>query len=158
MLVVLWLIVEEWLWDAMLAFTSWMGKLPPIRWVEQFIARLPPYLALLAFLVPALFLLPFKLAAFWLIAQGHGAYGLWVFIIAKIVGTALLARIFALTRHALLTIAWFARAYHAVLGWKATLYRRVRLLPAWRRARALMLAARRRASIWWRQLFGGHGR
>ena len=157
MLVVLWLIVEEWLWDAMLAFMSWLGKLPPIRWGEQLIASLPPYLALLVFFVPALFLLPFKLAAFWLIAQGHGVYGLWVFIIAKIIGTALLARIFALTRNTLLTIAWFARAYHAVLRWKAALYRRVRLLPAWRRARALTWVARRRANAWWRQLFGGHG-
>ncbi len=127
----IWFWLEEWLWDHLLVVTAWLAKLPPIRWLEAKIARLPPYAALAAFLIPAAVLLPFKLFAFWLIAQGHGWLGMQVFIIAKLVGTALLARIFALTRPALLSVGWFARAYHAIIDWKSRLYTYVKNLPAY---------------------------
>ena len=150
----LWIFLEEWVWEEMLAFMSWLGRLPPIHWVETQIVQLPAYAALIAFLIPAVFLLPFKLAAFWLIAQGHAIYGLWVFIIAKVIGTAFLARIFSLTKPALLTIPWFSRAYFAITGWKARLYAYVRALPAYQRirewARAMKLAIKAR----WREIFG----
>lgn len=153
-LAALWIFLEEWLWDAMLAFMAWLGKLPPIRWCEGLIASLPPYAALIAFLIPAAILLPFKIAALWLIAHGHGIYGLWVFIIAKIIGTAFLARIFALTKNALLSIGWFARGYHAVIRWKERLYGYVRALPAYQRAHALMHTAKARLKAWWQGMFG----
>jgi hypothetical protein len=56
-------------------------------------------------LIPAAILLPFKFAAFWLIAKGHAVFGAMVFVIAKIIGTAFLARIVALTKPTLLTFA-----------------------------------------------------
>lgn len=150
----LWIFLEEWVWEEMLAFMSRLGRLPPIHWVETQIAQLPAYAALIAFLIPAVFLLPFKLAAFWLIAQGHAIYGLWVFIIAKVIGTAFLARIFSLTKPALLTIPWFSHAYFAITGWKARLYAYVRALPAYQRirewARAMKLAIKTR----WQEIFG----
>jgi hypothetical protein len=132
----LWLIAEEWLWDGMLAATAWLGRLPPVRWLESQIARLPPYPALVAFAIPAIVLFPFKLIAFWLIAKGQAMLGAAVFVVAKIVGTALLARIFSLTKPALLTIGWFARAYTAFSGWKSRLYAYVKALPAYRAIRA----------------------
>lgn len=150
----LWIFLEEWLWDAMHAFMAWLGKLPPIHWLETRIASLPPYVALLMFLLPALTLLPFKLAAFWLIAGGHGVYGLWVFIVAKVIGTALLVRVFALTRDSLLTIAWFARGYHAILRWKAHIYAIVRALPLFRRAQAWLRLAKLRLRALRRDIFG----
>jgi hypothetical protein len=149
-LAALWIFLEEWLWDAMLAFMAFLGRLPPVRWVETQISKLPPYAALVAFLIPAAVLLPFKLAAFWLIAHGHGLYGLWVFVIAKIIGTAFLARIFALTKSALLTIAWFARAYHAISAWKDRLYAYVKALPAYRRIGLWTRALKRRLKRWFR--------
>src|SRR5260370_26384616 len=109
LLAALWIFLEEWIWDAMQACMAWIGKLPGVRECEARIARLPPYAALVAFLIPGAILVPFKLLAFWLIPRGHGLLGLQVFVIAKIVGTAFLARIFALTKPALLTIGWFAR-------------------------------------------------
>jgi len=150
----LWIFLEEWLWDAMHACMAWLGKLPPVHWCENLIASLPPRVALIAFLIPAAILLPFKVAALWLIAHGHGVYGLWVFVIAKVVGTAFLARIFALTKTALLSIGWFARSYHAVIRWKERLYACVQALPAYRRAHALMQAVKRRLKIWWQGTFG----
>lgn len=145
----MWLFVEEWLWDAMLAFTSALSKLPPIRWVESHITRLPAYAALVAFLIPVAVLLPFKLAAFWLIAHGKGFLGAVVFIVAKIIGTAFLARIFALTKPALMTISWFAQSYTAIIAWKRRLYDYVRALPTYRAMRQRTLALKRQIKSWW---------
>ena len=153
-LLALWIFIEEWVWDTMAAFMAWLGRLPPIHWAEAQIAKLPPYAALIAFIIPGAILLPFKLAAFWLIAHGHSVYGLWVFVIAKIIGTAFLARIFSLTKPALLSIGWFNRTYIAVTAWKERLYAYVRALPTYQRirewARAMKLAIKAR----WREMFG----
>jgi hypothetical protein len=145
----LWLIAEEWLWDGMLAATAWLGRLPPIRWLETQIARLPPYAALVAFAIPAIVLLPFKLVAFWFIANGQAMLGAAVFIVAKIVGTALLARIFSLTKPALLTIGWFARVYNAFTAWKSRLYAYVKALPAYKTIRAWKDRIRNALAVAW---------
>jgi hypothetical protein len=150
----IWIFLEEWVWDSMLAFMAWLGRLPPVHWVETQLSKLPPYAALIAFIIPGAILLPFKLAAFWLIAHGHGVYGMWVFVIAKVIGTAFLARIFALTRAALLTIGWFNRTYTAVIGWKDRLYAYVRALPAYQRIQALAREMKLAMKAWWRARFG----
>ena len=102
----------------------------------------------------AAILIPFKLLAFWLIARGHGLLGLEVFVVAKIVGTAFLARVFALTKPALLTIGWFARFHAAFTAWRDRLYAYVKALPAWRAAKAWMSAARGSLRAWYRSRFG----
>lgn len=147
----LWVFLEEWVWDAMLAAMAWLGRLPPVRWTEAQIGKLPPYAALIVFVVPGAILLPFKLAAFWLIAHGHAVYGMWVFVIAKIIGTALLARIFSLTKPALLTIGWFSTVYFAITDWRDRLYAYVRALPAYQRLRDWARYTKVRTKAWWRQ-------
>jgi hypothetical protein len=132
----IWLLAEEWLWDSMLALMARLAKLPAIAWIESRIANLPRYAALVAFLIPAAILLPFKFAAFWLIAKGHAVFGAMVFVIAKIIGTAFLARIFALTKPALLTFAWFRRSYEFFTYWKERLYATLRAWPVVIRVRA----------------------
>lgn len=151
----IWIFLEEWVWDEMLAFMAWVGKLPPVHWIETQIAKLPPYAALIAFIIPGAILLPFKFVAFWLIAHGHGVYGLWVFVIAKIIGTAFLARIFSLTKPALLTIGWFNGAYLTITVWKERLYAYVRALPVYQRIRESARALKCAAKEWWRETFGG---
>lgn len=150
----IWIFLEEWVWDSMLAFMAWMGKLPPVHWAETQLSKLPPCAALIAFIIPGAILLPFKLAAFWLIAHGHGVYGMWVFVIAKVIGTAFLARIFALTKPALLTIGWFSRMYTAVIGWKERLYAYVRALPAYQRIKLWSKQIKQSIKAWWRAKFG----
>ena len=150
----LWLFVEEWFWDAMLALTTAFSKLPPVRWLESQIAKLPAYAALIAFLLPVAILLPFKLAAFWLIAHGKSVLGMIVFIVAKIIGTAFLARIFTLTKPALMTIAWFARSYTAITSWKLRLYDYVRALPVYRAIQQRATTLRRQVKSWWLRFKG----
>ena len=150
----IWIFIEEWVWNGMLAVMAWIGKLPPVHWTETQITKLPPYAALIAFIIPGAILLPFKLAAFWLIAHGHAIYGAWVFVIAKIIGTAFLARIFSLTKPALLSIGWFNRAYLAVTGWRDRLYAYVRALPAYQRIRDHARALKAAIKAAWQKMRG----
>ena len=150
----LWMFFEEWVWGAMLAAMGSIAKLPPIRWMETQFTRLPPYAALAAFMLPALVLFPFKLAALWLIGHGHALYGGAVFVIAKIIGTAFLARIFALTKPALMQIGWFSRAYTAFTGWKARLFAYVRALPMYVALQERMTRVKRIVRVMWRRLRG----
>ncbi len=146
----LWLFLEEWLWDLMHLAMTWLGKLPPVRWLEARIASLPPWAALIAFVIPGAVLLPLKVVAVWLITHHHKVMGLQVFVIAKVVGTALLAWIFALTKPRLMTIGWFARAYHAFQAWKERLFAFVKEMPLYRRVRAVLRVIKAKFRAWWR--------
>jgi hypothetical protein len=87
-------------------------------------------------------MLPFKFVGFWLIAHHHSGLGLAIFIVAKVVGTAFLARIFELTKPALLGIEWFQKLYLRLSTWRDQLYAYVRSFRAWRMANAWITNAR----------------
>jgi hypothetical protein len=105
------ILFEEWLWEPLKRLMMAFSRLPVIRQLAALIARLPPFAALVLYLVPVVVLLPFKIAGLWLIGQGHSIAGLTTFLGAKIVGTALLAWLFSLTKPALMQIGWFAQGY-----------------------------------------------
>ncbi len=125
---------EEWLWDHLTAFMARVARAPFFRWLEAKLAKLPPYGAMAVFLVPGLMLLPVKIAALFLITRGHAGAGLSIIIAAKLVGTAIVARIFAVCRPALLTVRWFRRLYEAVNRLKTRLYTAIKAMPAWHTA------------------------
>jgi hypothetical protein len=131
-IVALVILFEEWGWEPLQAALARLGRLPPLAWLERRIARLPSYAALAILAVPALAILPIKLAAVWVITRGHALAGLIIIIVAKLAGTAVLARLFALTRPALMRIAWFARAYARWTAWKHDLLAWVRASALWR--------------------------
>lgn len=108
-LAALFMFVEEWIWDHLATFMSWVARAPFIRWLESRIAALPPYPSMAVFLLPGLMLLPVKICALWLGTHGHLVAAACVFIAAKVVGTALAARLFTLCRPSLLTVNWFRR-------------------------------------------------
>ena len=136
-LLALLILFEEWGWEPLHRLLARLGRLPVLRQLEAWIARLPPQAALVVFLVPAAALLPVKLLALGLIAQGQRLLGLVVIVLAKLVGTALVARLFALTQPALMRLPWFARAYGRWTTWKNALLAQVRASWAWRTARVL---------------------
>ena len=146
-LLALLILFEEWGWDPLQRALARLGRLPLLRQIEGLITRLPPYAALAFFLLPTLLLLPIKLAALALIARGQPVLGALVIVAAKVVGTAIVARLFILTRPALLQLAWFVRLYLRWVGWKAALLLHVRASWAWRTARAVKRLVRQR---WWR--------
>ena len=150
----LWLFVEEWLWDRLVRLTKWLARLPVFRWLEARIQRLGPKAAMTAFVVPWLLLLPVKVLALWCFGTGRLGLGVLVFVAGKVAGTALLARLFTLTRPALLQIRWFARLYAWFTGLRDRLYAYVRSLPAYQRTRAWLAAQRVRLRALWRALRG----
>jgi hypothetical protein len=79
--------------------------------------------------------LPIKLLALFLIGRHHAFLGLCVLLSAKVVGTALLARLFTLTQPTLMRLAWFARWYPRWKAWKDGIIAQVRASPAWQMGR-----------------------
>lgn len=145
------LLFEEWGWEPLQRLLAALGRWPGLRWIEGRVRALPPWGALAVFALPTLMLLPVKLLALWLIGQGQVLGGTLVIVVAKVVGTALVARLYALTQPALLQLAWFAHWHGRWIGWKQALLTRVRASWAWRQARV----ARHRVRAWWRRLRGG---
>lgn len=139
-LLALLLVFEEWGWDSLSALIGWIARLPLLAWLERRIRALSPWAALALFAVPALALLPVKLGALWLFGQGHAALGLALLLGAKLLGTAVLARLFHLTQPALMQLAWFARWYPRWKTWKDRLLAYVRASAPWRAARRLKRA------------------
>lgn len=133
-IVALIILFEEWLWDKLQAFMRLIGKLPILKQIEQAITKLPPLLALCVFIVPALALLPFKILALHFFATKKIFLGSLTYIAAKIVGTALVARIFKLTQPALMQLKWFATLLQRFLTWKEKLYTFLKNTRAWQQA------------------------
>ena len=142
-LLALLILFEEWGWEPLQRLMARIGRLPVFRRLEALITRLPPRAALAVFLLPTLLLLPVKLLALWLIGQGKALLGGVVIVVAKLVGTALLARLFTLTKPALMTMPWFASLHGRWLAWKAALLARVRASWAWRVGRVFKRRVRR---------------
>ena len=143
-LAALFMFVEEWIWDHLAAFMAWVARAPVFRWLELRLAALPPYPALALFLLPGLLLLPVKIIALWLIAHGQALAGTGVFITAKIVGTAIVARLFTICRPSLLTVRWFQRLYDWLVRLKTRLYHSA----PWQR----VVAAKNRLRAWWKRI------
>lgn len=146
-----WLVLEEWIWDRLTAFTAWVARLPVFRRLEAWIRGVPPYGAMALFLVPWLLLLPAKFAALWLLASGRAGLGIVVFVLAKVVGTLLLTRLFALTRPALLQIRWFRRLYEWFTALRDRVYAYVKALPLYQKVRAKLSAWRQALRAAWRR-------
>jgi hypothetical protein len=147
---------EEWLWDDLQRIAAAIGHLPLLRRFESLIAGLPPYVALALFGAPSLLLIPVKLAALYLMAHGQPTLGLITVIAAKIIGTALVARIFVLTQPNLLRIDWFAWLYTRFLTFKSRIHAAIKSTSTYKAAHRLRLRmraaliefSRKRRTIW----------
>ncbi len=149
-LIALVLLFEEWGWEPLSALVARLARLPFVAWLERHIAGLPPWAAAAVFTAPALGLLPVKLLALFLIGKGYALLGVGVLLAAKLLGTALLARLFTLTQPALMRLTWFSRWYPRWKTWKDGVFARVRASALW--GAAAGRKARMRA--WW-QAFRG---
>lgn len=129
------LLFEEWGWKPLAAGLAWLARFRLIARLEALIARLPPYPSLLVFAAPSAILLPVKIGGLWLLAGGHVFAAGALLAAAKVVSTALVARIFTLTKPALMQIGWFRRAYDWFVPWKEALFATVRASFAWRYGR-----------------------
>ncbi len=115
------LVVEEALWR-LSGLLALLGKLPVFRAMEDWLRAVPPMGALALFGVPAVALAPVKLLALYWLAGGHPVLGIGTILTAKIMGTAIVARLFQLTQTQLLTIQWFRWIYEQVMRLRAAAY------------------------------------
>jgi len=152
-------LIEEWLWNRLKQVMALLGRLPGLRRLERWVSVLPPAWAAVVFLAPSTLILPIKLFAVKMIATGHFLGGAGVILAAKIAATALFARVFVLTRPALMRVRWFVRLHAAVLRWRVWVHRQVEEHPLWRAMRrhilqwrADMAAGGGRANRWTRRL------
>lgn len=108
-------LIEAWLWRHTEPLVEAIVRAIPLAHLKAAIAagvnRLPPFVVLFVFAIPMAILLPFKLAALWLFAQGQFLLGAGVFVLAKLVGVAVAAFLFETCKPKLLQMAWFARLY-----------------------------------------------
>ena len=137
------ILFEEWGWSPLARGLGRLARRTGVERLERRIAGLGPRVAFAVLFVPALALLPVKIAALWLLGLGRVVLGLLVLVTAKILGTAVVARLFLLTRPQLMRLGWFARAYARWDAWKTRVVASLVETSGWRAAQAF--AARVRA-------------
>jgi hypothetical protein len=142
------ILLEDWLWDDLARVAAAIGRLPVFRQIEGVITRLPPYVALAFFAVPSTLLIPVKLIALYFVAHGHAIAGLLTVLAAKIAGTALVARLFTLTRPNLLRIGWFAWIYERFLAFKERIYSAIKSTAVYRVTHQMHLRMRLAMKGW----------
>jgi hypothetical protein len=146
------ILLEEWGWQPLAALLGRLARWRPWARMEAAISGLPPYAALVVFALPSLLLLPLKFLALFLIANGRLVLAGLLFAAAKVGATALVARLFMLTRPALMQIGWFARAYSRFMPWKEAMEAYVRASTVWRVGRIWKVRAKRVAAVQWQRL------
>jgi len=140
-------VLLHYLGAAMAAIARW----PPIARLERWLAGLPPWAALLAFVAPSTLVLPVKLAAVFFALHGKFVLAAASIALGKMLATALVARLYQVLRPTLVTMPWFLASETWVFTWRDRLYAFVRALPAWQRAKAMA----QRAKAWMREMVSG---
>jgi len=123
MSVALVLLLETWLWDRLQPiFIVLVARLPLetikkqiASWVEQ----LSPAFSLVVFAVPLGLLLPFKIAALWLLARGYWISAANTLIVAKLVGLGSTHFVYDTARAKLLQLVWFRFLHDRLVAWRA---------------------------------------
>jgi hypothetical protein len=141
----------EWGWRPLAALLGQLRHLALVTRLENWLQTLSPYGALAAFIIPTLFLLPLKVLALYFIAHGQKLAALGLLAVAKLGGTALVARLFMLTSPQLMRIAWFARLHDQIMPWKDALYAQIRTSWAWRYGRMLKTKVKQVTRRAWHQ-------
>jgi hypothetical protein len=142
------LLFEEWGWEPLARAAAQLARLPLWSHFERWLRTLPPWAALLVFFVPMLMLFPIKLLGLFLLGEGHGLSALLLLLGAKVIGTAIVARLFQLLEPTLMRIPLFARWYLRWKLWKDRALAFVRQSAAWRVARRLKDGLCRRWRRW----------
>ncbi len=120
-------LVEAWLWDHLVPAIRWVVDVIPWKALKarlsDAIEDLSPPATLVVFLIPAAIYFGLELIALWPMAYGRWMLALTVLIGAKIVGAAITAFAFEVTRDKLLQMDWFRSGYEFVIRWRDAAHR-----------------------------------
>ena len=142
------LIIEEWLWDILTALGHRLARLLQLAKFEAWLSQTSPNMALLAFATPLLIVTPLNLLALWLLAHGLLLQAVLMEVLAKLLGTLLVARVFALTKPQLLTFRAFAWLYRMIAGWLRWAHERITGTLVYRLASRIKARAQRMLVAW----------
>jgi len=141
-------LAAAWVWDGLAAVGRRIADVVPWTRLKRAFAlivdRLPAPLVLLIFLVPFLIVEPLLVVATVAIAMGYVVSGAIAWIVLKMLALGVLPAIFDLTKHRLMTMPWFVRAFDKVMAFHHYAERIV--APYRRRAAALLRRWRRRVA------------
>ena len=110
-------IIEEWFWELLTALGHKLIQWLHLKQIEQWLRRTSPIITLEAFSIPILIVAPINLVGFGLLANGLILQGILLEVLAKLLGTLLIARVFALTKPQLLTFALLMFIYTTITHW-----------------------------------------
>jgi len=136
-LLAIFLIIEEWLWDLLTTLGRSLSQWLNLQQFEQWLSQTTATMALVAFSIPILIVTPINLAAFGLLAKGLILQGILMEVLAKLLGTLLVARVFALTKPQLLTFTFLRVTYTTVTRWLQWAHAKVTETAVYRWAKQL---------------------
>lgn len=136
-LLALLLLFEEWLWDVLTALGYRLSCWLQLEAWENWLRQSSPFIAATAFLIPLTIVTPLNLIAFWMMASGKLIQGIILEIFAKLLGTVLIARVFALTRPQLMSFRWFNWLYSTISGWLKWAHDRVQATTIYKAGKKL---------------------
>lgn len=131
------LLFEEWGWRPLSNLLARLARFRIWALTELWIAGLPSYGALVVLGIPAAFLFFAEVFGVYLVATGRLVTAAVVVLLAKLISTALIARIFLLTKPTLMQIGWFQRACDSFVPWQDSLFAWVRGTWVWRYGRVV---------------------
>jgi hypothetical protein len=153
----LWVALEDWFWEVLETWTKWWASLGVAPIIEGWIKRCSPRVSLALFVIPVVGMLPFKVGGLWLISHGYEVVGLLVFVLAKVTGTAIGARLFVLVKPALMTMPWFVVWWTRFVVWKTKWIDAAKATRFYRAARAVKRATARSLKVLKRKVFQKFG-
>ncbi len=143
--------VEQVLIGMLNTITAVVARWTPIAALEAWLVKQPRWVALTAFVMPSILILPIKFSAIYFVAHHRFGLAIAAVVIGKMLATAIVARLYVVLRPTLMTIGWFARLDTWFFFWRDRAYAFVRALPAWRMAKAAI----DRARLWLAELVSG---
>ena len=132
------LLFEEWFWARSTHAIARFAVITHLTAVGDWIRRRPPIQALALFIVPVLAIYPFKVLALMALARGDVALGSAAFVGAKLVATAVFARLYELTEPAIIRFKWIRIGRDAFLRARAFIHAWLEAQAPYRHARAMI--------------------
>lgn len=142
------LIFEEWLWDILTALSHSLVKWLHLQSLEQWLMQTSPSVALVSFSIPLLIVMPLNFFALSLLANGLILQGVLLELLAKLLGTLLVSRVFALTKPQLLSFAVIRIVYTTITSWLHWAHQRIIDTAIYRWSKQFKAEAKARFAAW----------
>lgn len=120
------IIIEDLFWSATLVITNKLDKFKYMQKLENWMASLNPYQALALFIAPDGVIIPLKFYLMDMMHSGMYLQGMLIFILVKVIATAIYAKIFMICKPQLLQIGWFKWIHDKVVEIKNKYYDKIK--------------------------------